>query len=313
MPTPVLLDATPLGGDHALRGIGAALRGLLAELAHADEGERPVLLVRRGQPAEGFRAVAVHWPRWPWWRIPDPWPALVGERRVAGLWSGVIHATGPDLLPRSSRLVVTCHDLIPAHPELEEGGGGRGLQARRHRRYLRRLADARLVLCPSAETAGDVVRLAGAAPERVRVVPWGSSAAARPRGDPPRGPYVLYAGGLEPHKNAVVAVRGLASAPPGVRLVMCGAWSRRRAERLRRAAAASGVGGRVALLGHVEASRLALLRAGALAAVVPSRKEGFGLPVLEAMAAGVPVLASDTPALREVGGEAVRYLPVDEP
>jgi glycosyltransferase involved in cell wall biosynthesis len=66
-------------------------------------------------------------------------------------------------------------------------------------------------------------------------------------------------------------------------------------------------------LGMVSPGRLAALRAGATAVLVPSRKEGFGLPVLEAMAAGVPVLASDLPALREVGGDAATYLPPDDP
>ena len=55
------------------------------------------------------------------------------------------------------------------------------------------------------------------------------------------------------------------------------------------------------------------MRSGAVAVLVPSRKEGFGLPVLEAMAAGVPALASDTPALREVGGDAATYLPPGDP
>ncbi len=58
--------------------------------------------------------------------------------------------------------------------------------------------------------------------------------------------------------------------------------------------------------------RLAALREGARAVLVPSRKEGFGLPVLEALSAGVPVLASDTPALREVGGAAATYLPLGD-
>ena len=66
-------------------------------------------------------------------------------------------------------------------------------------------------------------------------------------------------------------------------------------------------------MGLLPPGRLAAVRAGALAALVPSRKEGFGLPVLEAMAAGVPALASDTPALREVGGDAATYLPADDP
>ncbi len=68
----------------------------------------------------------------------------------------------------------------------------------------------------------------------------------------------------------------------------------------------------MAWLGLVDAGRLAALRAGATAVLVPSRKEGFGLPVLEAMQLGVPVLASDTPALREVGGAAARYLSPDD-
>jgi glycosyltransferase involved in cell wall biosynthesis len=94
---------------------------------------------------------------------------------------------------------------------------------------------------------------------------------------------------------------------------MCGPWSRRRAERLARRARALGVAERADLLGFVPPERLAALRTGALAAVVPSLKEGFGLPVLEAMAAGVPVLASDTRALREAGGDAARYLPPLDP
>ncbi len=65
-------------------------------------------------------------------------------------------------------------------------------------------------------------------------------------------------------------------------------------------------------LGLLSEGRLAAVRAGAVAVLVPSRKEGFGLPVLEAMAAGVPVLASDTPALREVGGDAATYLPAGD-
>jgi len=75
----------------------------------------------------------------------------------------------------------------------------------------------------------------------------------------------------------------------------------------------AGADGRVEWMGLLSPGQLAAVRKGALAALVPSRKEGFGLPVLEAMAAGVPVLASDTPALREVGGDAAAYLPADDP
>ena len=65
----------------------------------------------------------------------------------------------------------------------------------------------------------------------------------------------------------------------------------------------------VRFAGHVTDAQLAELYRGAAVVCVPSRAEGFGLPLLEAMAAGAPVVASDLPALREVGGDAVRFVP----
>ncbi len=315
MAAPVLLDATPLADGHAARGIGTAVRGIVEALGRRAEAERPALLVRRGQAAHpGFAAHEVSWPRWPLHRLPDPWPAVTGERlarRLAG--GGVFHALQPALVPPGPT-VVTCHDLIPAcFPADYLAGPGRAGQAAAYRRYLRRLRGARLVLAPSRETAADLARLGGVDPGRVRVVPWGAPAPVAAEGDPPEGAYVLYAGAIEPHKNAAVAIDAIARAEPGVRLAMAGPWSARREKRLRDRAAYAGAGGRVLWLGLVSPGRLAALRAGAAAVLVPSRKEGFGLPVLEAMAAGVPVLASDTPALREVGGDAATYLPPDDP
>lgn len=312
MPAPVLLDATPLASGHGARGIGAAVRGMLQGLAEVPPADRPRLLVRDGQaPPPGFDAVAVRWPGWPLHRVPDPWPALRGERaarRASG--AGAFHATQPSLVPRG-RTVATCFDLIPAAYAPEYlGGAGRAGQRAAFARFLARLRAATLVLVPSGETAGDVVRLAGVDAGRVRMVPLGVPPAAAPEGDVPDGPYVLYAGAVEPHKNAALALEAIAAAAPGVRLVMAGPWSARRAARLRGHAARVGADGRVDWLGYVPAGRLAALRAGAAAVLVPSRKEGFGFPVLEAMAAGVPVLASATPALREVGGDAAAaYLP----
>ena len=318
MPAPALLDATPLASAHATRGIGAAVRGIVEGFSALPEADRPALLVRRGQavPA-GFAGREVRWPRWPLYRLPDPWPPALGERvarrRAAG---GVFHATQPALVPRG-RTVATCFDLIPAvfrHEYL--AGAGRAPEALAYRHFLRRLGQARLVVVCSGETAADVERLAGAAAERIRVVPLATPDAPVPvpddAGTTPAGPYVLYAGAIEPHKNAPLAVEAIARAEPGVRLVMAGPWSARRAERLRRHADLVGAAGRVDWLGLVSAERLAALRGGARAVLVPSRKEGFGLPVLEGLSAGVPVLASDTPALREVGGDAATYLPLGD-
>ena len=314
MSAPVLLDATPLSSGHSTRGIGAALRGLLGGLAAVEADDRPELLVRRGQevPA-GFRAREVRWPAWPLYRLPDPWPAAIGERLVRRMGARVFHATQPSLAPAGAS-VMTCYDLIPAaYPREYLGGVGRLAERAAYRRFLARLREAALVLTPSRETAEDCVRLAGVRPERVRHVPLGIPPAAAAEGPVPDGPYVLYAGAIEPHKNAALAVRAIAAAPSGVRLAMAGPWSDRRLERLRAEARRAGADGRVDWLGYLPPGRLATVRAGACAVLVPSRKEGFGFPVLEAMADGVPVLASDTPALREAGGDAALYLPPHDP
>ena len=315
MPAPALLDATPLASAHATRGIGAAVRGMLEGFAALPAEERPALLVRRGQAVpEGFEGHEVWWPHWRVSRLPDPWPVVVGERAARRLAAGrVFHAVQPALTPRG-RTVVTCHDLIPACFRSEYlAGPGRAPEALAHRHFLRRLGGARLVLVPSVETGSDVERIAGVPPGRIRVVPWAAPAAPAGDGSAPDGPYVLYAGAIEPHKNTPLALEAIAAAAPGIRLVMAGPWSARRAGRLRTHARALGADARVDWLGLVSAERLAALREGARAVLVPSRKEGFGLPVLEALAAGVPVLASDTPALREVGGDAATYLPLGDP
>ncbi len=134
-----------------------------------------------------------------------------------------------------------------------------------------------------------------------------------PSGPTPAVPYVLYANGIEAHKNPRLAIDAIARTGGGVRLVMTGTWSARRLQELRGHARDAGVDGRVDWLGHVPGTRLAALRRDAVAALVPSRAEGFGLPLLEALAAGTPAIAADIPVLRETGGHAAAYLPPDDP
>src|SRR5512141_585292 len=101
MTPPVLLDATPLAGGHAARGIGTAVRGLIAGLAALPAQERPVLLVRHSQwVPHGFASRTVRWPTWPLHRAPDPWPLALGERAARRLAAGgVFHAVQPALVP----------------------------------------------------------------------------------------------------------------------------------------------------------------------------------------------------------------------
>ena len=310
MEAAVLFDATPLDRPHAARGIGAAVRWVAEGLAGKPPERRPAFLVAGdGENAPLIpERYSVRWPEWRSSRVPDPWIPTSVTRRVRALNPRLFHSTQPELLPTGIPAVVSLYDLIPAaYPKLFLHGAGRKAEASAYRRWMSRLPDAELLLCISQETADDAVALAGADPARVRVIPLAAPPQAIPAGDVPDDPYILMSGGLEPHKNPWPVVSALALLPEPLRLVMTGPWGGRRVRLLRDYAHRAGVLDRVDLLGHVPASRLAALRNNAVAVVVPSLKEGFGLPVLEAMQAGVPVVASDTPALREVGGDCPRY------
>ncbi len=306
MPLPVLLDVTPLSRGHSDRGIGAALRGLLAGLAGVPAESRPTLVTRAGQiTPNGFAMKAVPWPAWPLAHLPDPWPTLTVGPALRRSPPHLFHATQTDLVPHrpGMPLVVTCYDLIPLHVPLRNP-----FHRHVYATYLKRLRDADLVITISMATAMDVTAQLGIPYERMRVVPLGLPAAPPPDGATPNAPYVLYANSIEPHKNPHIAVDAVAASNHDTHLVMCGLWSRRRREALERHVVERGMADRVHLLGYVPADHLAALRRDAAAVIVPSLFEGFGLPVLEALAVGTPVVASDIPALREAGGAVATYV-----
>ncbi len=311
----VLLDVTPLGSGHGARGIGTYLRGLMAGFRELGADRRPELLADAGQPlATGFESHLVRIPSWSVPRVPSPWPRYFGGRAVKRIAPKVFHATSPDLVPRAECLVVTCHDLIPLHFAKDYlAGPGRMPERRAFDAYLKRLQRADRIIVPSLETRNDLVRDLGVESGRLRVIPHARLPQVFPAGATPVGPYVLYGGGVEPHKNAALTLEALAATTSSVKLVVVGPWSPRRGERLRERAREVGVESRVHWLGYVPSARLAALRQQAVAVLVPSHKEGFGFPVIEAMAARVPVIASDTPALREVGGQAAIYRAPDDP
>lgn len=314
MPPRVLLDATPIAGPHGVRGIGTYVRGLLEGFARLEEERRPELLVRddhRGP--ESFVQHSVHLKEWSVPLIPDPRPGREGVKRVAELRPRLFHATQPGIIPEDGPVIATCHDLIPLRYPALYLGSHRFIERRAYHHYLACLRRARIIIAPSVSTASDLTSLAGIPPERVRVIPHGvpSGVSTAVLGTPGEiGRYVLVTQSLEPHKNTDLAVEAIAKVRvEDVRLKLAGPWSRRRAERLAKTVKRLGVEDRVDLLGYVDDATLDHLRSGALAVLIPSLIEGFGLPALEAMAAGVPVLASDAPGLVEVTGPDLPSLP----
>jgi glycosyltransferase involved in cell wall biosynthesis len=150
------------------------------------------------------------------------------------------------------------------------------------------------ILTGTERTKHDLVRVYGIAPDRVDVIPYGVDAVFRPGGGGSRD-YLLAVGAVEARKDPLAALE--AADRVGLPLVVAGpVRDHRIAGELRRR------GARV--VGYVRVDDLAQLYREAACLVFPSRFEGFGLPVLEAMASGTPVVARDELAVREVAGDA---------
>jgi alpha-1,3-rhamnosyl/mannosyltransferase len=153
------------------------------------------------------------------------------------------------------------------------------------------------VIAVSERTKRDAIALYGVRPEKVTVIPHGVDPLFSPV-DGPHGGYLLFVGAVQARKSPLAAAE--AAAAVGLPLVVAGPEKEPALARKLRSAG-------VDVRGWVDQPELVELYRGAAAVLLPSRYEGFGMPVLEAMASGVPVVLSDDAALREVAGDAGVY------
>lgn len=310
----VALDATPLLGPRT--GVGQYVAHLTAAIAALAEGPDLVLApftLRARRPPEDLPPGVVwrHRPmparglQWLWQRVDLP-PVELLTGAV-----DVFHATNFVAPPtRRARTVITVHDLsFETFPDTVTP------EVARYRELVPRgVRRAAVVLTPSHSVAAEVRERYGVDPDRVVATPLGvdpSWTAATPLSPaelaalqlPER--YVLFLGARQPRKDLrtlLAAHRAaLAADPDTPPLLLVGppGWGD--------ALDVDSPG--VLVRGHQPRELLQRLVAAATAVVMPSLYEGFGLPVLEAMAAGTPVIASDIAAHREVGGDVPGYFP----
>jgi alpha-1,3-rhamnosyl/mannosyltransferase len=222
----------------------------------------------------------------------------------------------PTPIPVRHPLVVTIHDLTPlripeAMPSMVRRAAYRWWNARA-------ASLAGLLLANSQATASDIASFFPRAASRVRVVLHAADDFADGPIEPvppalaEGGPYLLSMGNTKPHKDLPTLLRAFAQVDvrrPELRLLLVGADQPGYAVSVLGDTPAAR---RVAFTGHVEDPILRALYAGAEAFVFPSRYEGFGLPPLEAMASGTPVVCSDAASLPEVVGDAALVFPAGD-
>jgi glycosyltransferase involved in cell wall biosynthesis len=312
----VAFDATPLLGVRT--GIGNAVGWWLRELA-----PRPDLrLTGYGLTLTGYRALPSELPEGVRsGKVPLPAGALLRLWAGADLvpvewWAGrvdVVHGTNFVVPParRAARVVTVWDMTCVRYPELCAPAALRypGLIARA-------VAGGATVHVTSQSVADEVAAHFGVSADRLAVIPLGVAAGSHPgpSPDPPVGPpYILALGTVEPRKDLPSLVRAfdfIAGDHPDLQLRIAGpeGWGE---EALRAAIGAAAHRGRILRLGWVPDP--AALLADAAVFAYPSVYEGFGLPPLEAMVAGIPVVATAAGAIPEVVGDAALLVPVGDP
>ena len=308
----IAFDVSPL--SHPLAGIGNYIRGSLAGLVEAAGGEHEIVAFAPTSP-RGKRAIPraldgipvelrlrvlpySHAFRMAWSRRGSP-PV---ERFLGPI--DVLHFSDWMYPPQAAGVrATTIHDLVPLRfPELVTA---RTLEMHGEK-YANAARTCDVVVANSARTAADVVDLLHVPAERVLVAPPGLRGGLSPEGGRTvlDAPYVLGLGTLEPRKNLARLVEAWRLLGGDLRLVLAGGEGWGEVPDLADA--------RISTPGYVSDDEVANLYRGAAVFVYPSLFEGFGMPIVEAMACGTPVVASSDPSLDEACGDAaVRADPAD--
>lgn len=317
-----LIDATPLQSEHRLRGVGAYLRALIRAVERETDDVHYLLAWQAPKALEPLLA-SVNIPRERTLLLPRPHrPAQVyWLYNEAILRYGLVRFRpkvflAPDFNglvqnPFGSTVAVL-HDLTELKLRTSSASNlSEQASLWRWQAYYRKLRAAEHILTISESVKRDAAQLLNIPETRMEVVYHGLDQdrfqAVRGGDYAERPPYFVNIGGRNPNKNQTNIVAGFAEIAhdhPDVHLYFAGPWQKSDLAWLEQQAAAHQLTGRIQHLGYVPDDAMTSLYSHALGFVFPSLEEGFGLPVLEAMACGTPVITSNRSSLPEVAGEA---------
>lgn len=315
----IVYDVRPLQTLSRLRGIGSVTRCVLQALSAIDHANEYTLLCWPGErPALDLDA-AFHWT---WREVPRLRPHKLGWFYDRVCLGGVLNGLGdcvhfnspfdldlgwPHLGPMPPRRVMTLYDLMAVTHARDILRGKQKLLVPVFLQMAANLKYAWRLVSISQTTADEACRVLGLDPAVIRVAPLGVSSLYRPPEDEAGAdfrrrhglsePYLLYVGGPNPNKNLGRLLAAVREVPEIPSIVM-----------LTRGLPPTD-DARVRVLESLDEADLPLLYGSARLLVQPSLFEGFGLPVLEGMACGTPVVCSDIPPLREVGADITRRFP----
>ena len=313
-----MIDITPLQSEHRVRGVGTYVFNLTHELIklYPDSLEFLASTVERSRI--GKELSPIHWgfrphkPAQVYWLYNE----LFLRRSLARIKPALFHATDFNGVPTFSDIpvVTTLYDLTPLAMDQNVHGLSNQLSMWRWKTYFfRKLAHVNHIIAISTHAKSQACDRLGLDPQQITVIPLGVNhrvytSTAHGRGRyAHRAPYFLYVGSADANKNLhrlIDAFRLIADQWPDIELLLAGKWQTEPMNAMQREIEEKHLTNKVRLLGFVPADDLPSLYANAFAFVFPSLSEGFGLPIIEAMASGIPVIASDIPVFREVAEDA---------
>ena len=280
----VALDATYSLGNN-LSGVGVYSRKLLWGLAHAHRRQNFYFYYRPHRFLRSFR---------------DSLPPNAHRRVLHWTPRGdVFHSLNQRVDRKARRTVTTFHDLFVMTGEYSS----REFRARFTEQARAAAERSDLFIAVSQFTANQMTTLLKIDSARIRIIPHGVDLPAEHPPEP-RERMVLSVGAIQKRKNIARLVRAFESMPPGWRLVLAGAANGYGAHEELTAIDACSRRADIRIAGYVSAQELESLYARASIFAFPSLDEGFGMPVLDAMARGVPVITSNRSAMPEVAGDA---------